>query len=144
MSVVEQAKSRIPTADIAGDNAGGHGRATTGPSPIVAKYEDPISTLVVADLNVQNEAGEPDLQRKSIRERYILTSGHIEAAQVSRLEHRKHVKIQAVPPLCRPMARMRRYTVLPQRSQGCPGKVLSESKCRMCMPRKTGFVRLLS
>ncbi|MER8577060.1 molybdopterin-dependent oxidoreductase, partial [Mesorhizobium sp. M1374] len=33
---------------------------------------------------------------------------------------------------------------LPRKGQGCPGKVLSESKCRMCMPRKTGFVRLLS
>src|SRR4051794_30691415 len=28
--------------------------------------------------------------------------------------------------------------------QGCPGKVLGESKCRMRMPRKTGFFRLFS
>ena len=29
----------------------------------------------------------------------------------------------------------------PRLPHGCPGKVWSESKCRMCMPRQTGTFR---
>ncbi|PSJ54277.1 hypothetical protein C7I84_24145, partial [Mesorhizobium ephedrae] len=35
-------------------------------------------------------------------------------------------------------------SILPRLRQGCPGKVVGESKCRRRMPRETGIFRLPS